>query len=340
MKALGLVTVLAIFIPAATALAREQDPRLTTFLAERPRMAAALAEPVASCVARQDTRHPVFHGCIDWHSAVHGTWALIAYTRTTGDQRYRPLIERTLDPNRLAQERRDLAGDPHFEMPYGRAWFLRLAMDHHRTFHSDLLTPMADDIAESLIRYYTQNPPDPESTAYDNASWALINLHDYGQAHRNRRIVEWVKTMVRRHYLTREACPLQRVEIDQREFMAVCTNWAWLVQLVLPREEFNAWLARFLPADLPLTPVQAPANAHEVGLNFSRAWGLWRLYRATGNPRFLDSYLAHFQETYSRPALWKGDYRSVGHWVAQFGMFALTTSYDDAPPRTPVRSPP
>lgn len=304
---------------------------LAAFQAQRERVAGALTEPIAACEARRDTQHPVFYGCIDWHSSVHGMWALTAYTRATGDARYRGFVQRRLDPERLKQERAYLARNPDFEMPYGRAWFLRLAIDHQRAFGDNLLTPFADDVAESLVRYYTRTRPDPSSIAYDNASWALINLHDYGLARGNRKIVDFVLAAVRERYVTNVACPLQRLELDQPEFMAVCSNWAWLVQLVLPPKQFEDWLHDFLPPSLIIAPITRPRSAHEAGLNFSRAWGFWRLYQATNDERFLKLYLDHFNATYSRPAQWKGDYHSVAHWVAQFGMFALMVNYyDDA----------
>lgn len=303
---------------------------LAAFQSRRERVAQALAEPIAACVARRDTQHPVFHGCIDWHSSVHGTWALTAYTWATGDARYRALIQRTLDPERLKQERAYLARNPEFEMPYGRAWFLRLAIDYQQAFNDDLLTPFADEVAESLMGYYTRTRPNPSSIAYDNASWALINLHDYGRARGNPQTIDFVLAAVRERYLTKSACPLQRLELDQAEFMAVCSNWAWLVQLVLPPKQFKAWLHDFLPPNLAIAPITRPRNAHEAGLNFSRAWGFWRLYRTTNDDRFLKLYLDHFNATHSRPAQWKGDYRSVAHWVAQFGMFALMVNYYDS----------
>jgi hypothetical protein len=324
------ITALACVLHAICSRAADTPDELNVFLSQRLTIATALAEPIAVCVARKDTDHPAFHGCIDWHSAVHGVWALSAYTRASSDRRYQSLIKRVLNPRRLAQERNYLAQHPDFEMPYGRSWFLRLAIDHQRAFRTELLTPFADEVAQSLIVHYTRTAPDPLSVAYDNASWALINLHDYGVARHDRRVVEFVKTKVRAHYLTDSPCPLRRVELDRREFMAVCTNWAWLVQLVLPQNEFRAWLDRFLPADLPLQPITKPRSAHEVGLNFSRAWGLWRLYSATGDKRYSTLYLGHFGETYNDSNLWKGDYDSVAHWVAQFGMFALMTSYDES----------
>jgi hypothetical protein len=134
---------------------------------------------------------------------------------------------------------------------------------------------------------------------------------------------------VRAHYLRRVVCPLREVEVATREFMAVCTNWAWLVGKVLPRAEFKAWLADFLPPTLAIEPIAEAASVHQAGLNFSRAWGLWALYRMTGERRFLTAYLRHFESSFWRDDVWNGDYGKYAHWVAQFGMLALVLSFED-----------
>src|SRR5438552_860208 len=51
-------------------------------------MLADLAEPVDACLRRRDTDSPIFHGCVDWHSSVHGAAALLSYMNLTGDRRY------------------------------------------------------------------------------------------------------------------------------------------------------------------------------------------------------------------------------------------------------------
>jgi hypothetical protein len=300
---------------------------LAVFRAERATIAFQLSEPIAACVARRDTNNPSFHGCIDWHSAVHGTWALTAYTWATKDERYRPLIESILQPALLATERKKLDDNPDFEMPYGRAWLLRLVIDYRRAFATDMLDALGDDVAASLIAHYSSVAPDPTSFAYDSASWALINLYDYGVSRHNASAVDFVTAKVRSHYLTTAACPIERAEIATQEFMAVCTNWAWLVGKVLKPDEFAHWLTGFLPARLD--PITEPTSVHQIGLDFSRAWGLWNIYQETRDPRFATAYLRHFEQTYSHPLLWRGEYDAVAHWVPQFGMLALIVTYYD-----------
>jgi hypothetical protein len=306
-----------------------------TLRASGKAQAHELAAAVAVCVDRRDTDHPVFRGCYDWHSAVHGVWALAAHARLTGDDRHRAQVQALLTAEGIAAERAYLKAHPEFEMPYGRAWFLRLAVDYKRAFGDDRLDAMANEVADSLVAHYTKSPPDPLATAYDNASWALINLRLHGVFAGRADVVRFVDEAVRARFLGEAACPLVAAEVETREFMAICTNRAWLVGQVLPGDRFRPWLNTFLPASLPISPIMAPATVHQAGLNFSRAWGLWGLYVRTGEERFLEAYRRHYDEAYGRRDIWDGDYDKYRHWIPQFGMMALVQLHDEAPPVAP-----
>ena len=318
---LACVLAIATIIHVHPALPAELPPEYVPIVDNKLHIARSLTRPIARCFRRRDTSHPVFHGCIDWHSAVHAAWALTAYTRATGDRRYVDLIRETLRPDLIEVERKALQGNKDFEMPYGRAWFLRLAIDYGRTFQSDLLTPFADQVAESLMSYYARHPPIPFSRSYDNAAWALLNVLDYALERRNAPMAIAVDRLTRSHFLRhRKACP---IDDEGSTFMAVCLNWAWLVSRILPRDEFLRWLPGFLPSVEGFRPVKFPRSAHEYGMNFSRAWGLWELHSVTKDRKYLELFAAHFAQAYDNPENWDGDYLKVGHWVSQFGLFAL-----------------
>ena len=311
---------------ASVASAAPLPEAAAALVEQRAAIAFNLSHPIAECVARRDTEHPAFHGCIDWHSAVHGTWALIAYQRATGDARYAALVASTLDPNALDAERRYLREHPDFEMPYGRAWFLRLALEHARATNSTLLQPMGDEVAQSLVARYTREPPALESSSYGSASWALINLHDYARARGDATTIAFVVAQVRARFL--DGVARCRAPDEAPEFMAVCSNVLWLVAKTLPPAEVGPWLARHAPLALELAPITAPRRAHEYGKNFSRAWGLWGLYQVTGDPRWAEHWARHIVAGYRDPRHWAGDYHQVAHWVAQFGMFALQPTFE------------
>ena len=304
------------------------DEVLRALDARKQEFVAGLAQPILNCVGREDTRHHLFNGCIDWHSSVHGFWALTAAARVDGLKELGDYVREELSDKAIGLERAYMAKRPGFEMPYGRAWFLRLAIEFERAFDDKRLRAMADDMAQSLVSHLKQGPIDPTSASYDSQSWALINLRAYGRHTQQAELVEFVDRIVERHFESHDTPCAATADERRRSFMAMCTNWAWLVSETMEPERFKPWLEEFLPDPNAITPVTRPANAHVYGLNFSRAWGLWRLWRRSGNVRYLELYRQHLEPTFDKPDWWRGDYRVVGHWVAQFGMFAVMPLFE------------
>jgi hypothetical protein len=321
MTGLRAVVALAVLcLATAQAPAAAADP-LGALVAERARIASRLAAQSAYCTARRDTGHAAFAGCIDWHSAVHGTWSLVAYELATGDRQYSSLLSTVLSPERVARERALLRAEPAFEMPYGRAWLLRLAIDHERLRADTGLAAFADEVAASLLDHLRRRRIDPLRGSYGSHSWALINLYDYAVARGDAKLREATRKLVLDNFVTVDpACPY---ELERGHFMAVCTNWAALAARVMGRDDFAIWADMFIRLNGLPEPVARPAGAHHYGLNFSRAWGLWDIYAATGRDDAASAYAAHFRAGYAPATNWSGDYRKVGHWVAQFGMYAL-----------------
>jgi hypothetical protein len=294
---------------------------LLPLMERKQTVAAELARQVAFACGRKDTDHPAFKGCIDWHSAVHGVWALIAYQRATADAQYAPLVASILDGDALARERQHLRQRPAFEMPYGRAWFLRLAIDHHRLTGSDDLLAFSDEVAVSLRDFYRSYAIDRFTGAYQSASWALINLIDYARYRQFAGLEAEVLGWISEDFV--DVDPACAAGSERGEFMAVGANWAALVARVLDKADYATWLDAFIAAnDLP-KPLTRQSRDHELGLNFSRAWGLWDMYAASGRADVLQAFVEHFDNGFAPASNWCGSYRSVGHWVAQFGLYAL-----------------
>jgi hypothetical protein len=318
-----------VFAPPSRGLEQAESAELaTTRSPERfpPRrthdaMAAAFAAQAAMCTARRDTAHFAFHGCLDWHSAVHGAWALVAHQRRTGDRRYAAQIEALLDPSLIASELDYVRERPQFEMPYGRAWFLRLHHEWKAIGGDNRLDALASLIARSLIARYAAQPPNPRADRYANDSWALINLRLYGETAGARDIVERVDELVRTQFMAPTArCDL---DLENKGFLAVCTTWAWLVSQSATKEAFRSWYGVWNPGLESLAPVVEFNNAHDYGRNFSRAWALAALADATGDERLRSLHASHLEAGYAPETHWRGDYMTNGHWVAQFGMLAI-----------------
>lgn len=296
--------------------------RFRAFLIEAPHWAELLAAVPAQHVRRHDTIHPAFHGCIDWHSACHAVWALLAYKGLTGDARYDAIADEILLPAKLAVEGADLAARPDFEMPYGRAWFLRLALEDRRVTGSTRLTFVARDVARSLVENYRQTPPDPFAREYANPCWALINLFDYAQNENREDLADFARETAVGMAPSLQKLPSQVEEETWADFMAVTPNFC---DLLLRTGAATAGDVMRIagPRLLALRPVTVPTRPHHYALNFSRGWALFGLFEATQDERFLASSLDHVEMNLRHPSWWRGDYRAVSHWVPQFGMFAV-----------------
>jgi hypothetical protein len=296
--------------------------RLRAFLSEAPHWIDLLATEPARHVLRHDTIHPVFHGCIDWHSACHGVWALIAHERATGDKRHVHIVDALLMPEKLAREAADLAARPDFEMPYGRAWLLRLALEDRLATGSTRLTFIARDVAASLVDHYRAHPPEPFSREYANPSWALANLFDYATVENRADLLRFTRETARGLAASLDGLPSPDEEGSWPDFMAVVPNLCDLLartEAVTPEA-----IAKRVGARLEaLRPIREPTRAHHYALNFSRAWSLLALGEACRNERLIEVALDHLETGLTHPSWWRGDYRAVSHWVPQFGIFAL-----------------
>jgi hypothetical protein len=297
--------------------------RFRTFLQEAPHWADLLAQVPARHVLRHDTIHPAFHGCIDWHSACHAVWALLAHRGLNRDTRYESIVDNILMPSHIAAEMIDLGDRPDFEMPYGRAWFLRLALEDRAVTGSTRLTFAARQVANSMVAHYRAKPPQPLSREYANPCWALINMLDYAHTENRTDLAHFVRETAAAHILpSLSHLPSSKEEETWTDFMAVTPNLCEIVVRsgAAPIGEVMAKAAQRLHA---LSPVTDPKKPHHYALNFSRAWALFALYEASGDDKLLALYLDHMEMSLKHPSWWRGDYRAVSHWVPQFGMFAL-----------------
>ena len=314
------------------------DPVWDGFLDERDGHLRALSEPILDCVDQPDTNHPAFHGCIDWHSAVHGTFSLLAISRMTGDPAFAEAADDVLDPQSVADELAVLqAGGPFpNERPYGYAWFLALARERQRQGRDDLM-PLSDVVTNDLSDYIDALSPDAFATDlhdddYQNLSWALLNLWTQAAWEDDAAQADWVEDLVRGSVLPlAEGCRLDSAIDNVFDFFPPCLHQARLIVEVLPSDEAADWLADALPEPWDLPPLTDAPSPHIAGLNFSRTWGLHALWRATGDSALRDLYIAHIDVMMSRPELWAEDYYSYSHWVAQFGVYGLALTEDVVP---------
>lgn len=307
-----------------------------SFCASRLDYLSALAVPIAAGMTRQDTVHPAFRGCIDWHSCIHGLYALFTISRLTGEPRWSDLAESLFIPEKLDEELVCIRNEAlNRELPYGYAWFLKLAQDRRRFFQKDDLQPIAGELAKRLAQWVFSLSDNDIVTharhrAYGNVSWAVLNLWEWAQWNNELELAEAVSAFTRERLLPLDQALPPSCDHLTDEFFPAALQRMRAILTILPRNETATWLRTYLAEELRLEPVRRPAFPHSAGLNFSRCWGLWDLFRYTNSPRYRDQYVRHCVTQMNHPEYWRDDYKRYSHWVAQFGVYAIALSMDDA----------
>ena len=306
------------------------------FLDAREDYLHALAEPIVQCVTAHDTANPVFHGCVDWHSAVHGTWSLLAISRLTGDPYYAEVADQQLTAEAVDGELAQLEEGGWLaaaEIPYGYSWFLHLAREREDGGDADLV-PLADlaaaDLGDHLFGLDASGVTgNLLSASYLNLSWEAFNLHRQAMHVEDDELADEIETFVRDEVVPRtDDCPLQAEQTNTSGFFPPCLHAARLVLETLPDDEVQAWLDDHEPGEQQLDPIVQPATTHAAGLNFSRSWGLYALYLATGDTTYRTLYVRHIETHMAMPQYWADSYWSYSHWVAQFGVYGIALSYE------------
>ena len=305
------------------------------FCGSRMEYLETLAGTVEQGFTQRDTKHPAFCGCIDWHSSVHGAYALLAAARLTGQSRWAEVVDAAFTAECLDAELMALQnGDLDHELPYGYAWFLKLAKEREKGWGKVDLLPLATEIGLRLERWIFSLAAGEviahaKRREYGNLSWALLNLWEWSQWKANQGLTEKLLTFTRMWVLLLdEALPSSYDNVSD-EFFAASLQRTRTILTILPKVESRQWYESFYSKKVSLNPMQAAPTSHSAGLNFSRAWGFWTLYACTGNETYRALYVHHILTHMNLPECWRNDYRKHAHWVPQFGIYAIALSLED-----------
>jgi Protein of unknown function (DUF2891) len=284
--------------------------------------------------------HPIFYGCYDWHSAVHGYWLLARCLRRYSDLEAAPQIiehfESHLTEERAAVEAHSLAGSPVFERPYGWGWLLAFVTevalweDPQSRRWRRVLTPITESVADAFFQYLDRLDYPVRSGVHSNTAFALVLAAHFAQVIEHDLLGDDITLSARRFFLEDRDYPF-RYEPNGEDFLSAGLTEAVLVSQALPAAEFREWFAGFDPEQGSLLePAKVsdrrdPRIVHLDGLNLSRAWCLRAIARCLGSedPRYsaLDA-CAEAHLAASLPHIASREY--VGeHWLATFGALAL-----------------
>lgn len=300
---------------------------------------ADLVEPIAV--------HPIFYGCFDWHSAVHGYWSMVTLLKQFPEidkaEEIRKLLKENITAENVAIEVAyfEKPINKSFERTYGWAWLLKLSEELHKWD-----TPMAKELEQNLkpladiivLRYKEFLPKlnyPIRVGEHTNTAFGLTLAYDYAEAISDLELKRLIEERARDFYFNDENCPITW-EPSGYDFLSPCLEEVDIMRRVLSSEEFKTWMDAFLPqlADenyhLRVGEVSDRTDGklvHLDGLNFSRAWVFYGLAKQYPEYKHLQN-LAHEHIAYSYPNL-VGDSYEGGHWLGSFAIYALNKLHSE-----------
>jgi hypothetical protein len=310
---------------ASTPGFRPANRSATPFVADLSRLAA----PIEACIVRHDTANPAFHGCVDWHSAVHATFSLFAISRLTGNPVYRSVARQAVGGRRaimMAVKEVQATGLIE-ELPYGYGWSLILDTEA-RIEGNTQFDGLARVTAAALAKWLTHITPseldrNALSQEYSNTIWPVACLLIWSRVTHQARYTAIALRLAR--YLLTEPEQRQICSVDgggTYGFFAPCSLLAITAWLSGRNASTTHHILDALAGYQPL-PADNMVAVHSAGLNFSRSWGDVAAYNLTRSSKWLGRFEHLFGYEMRLSDIWAGSYYDYAHWVAQFGVFGI-----------------
>jgi len=289
--------------------------------------------------------HPIFYGCFDWHSSVHGHWLLAKvanlFPETELHQNVSSLFKQQFTVDKVATELAyfDRKWGKSFERTYGWAWLLKLqeelelSGDVEFQLYAIALKPLADRIADLYIDFLPRLSYPVRVGEHTNTAFGLVFALDFARLDENKKLIEAIKNVSLTFYTPDYSCPL-RYEPSGYDFLSPCLQEAEIMSKIISDDfEYTAWLEKFLPElfaeDFTLEPGKVADRTdgklvHLDGLNFSRAWALYTITRKLEDQTMVEKLKAIADEHVltSIDNVVGSDYAG-SHWLASFLFHAL-----------------
>ncbi|MEH6827474.1 DUF2891 domain-containing protein, partial [Parasphingorhabdus sp.] len=256
----------------------------------------------AADVAEPAKLTPVFYGCFDWHSAVHGHWLL---TRLWGqdlvpemDEEIAAALAANFTAEKIAGEMAYFQGDDRaaFERPYGIAWFLQLTAELREIADGEggkaeqaktwlaRLKPLEALIVGNIKDWLPKLAYPIRLGTHNQSAFAFGLFLDWAAGSGDSEMASLVRDKALSFHRNDRNCPMA-YEPSGEDFLSSCLMVADLMRRVMDDSEYASWLSTFLPeiptdgSDdwLKVGIVNDPTDGklvHLDGLNLSRAWAL------------------------------------------------------------------
>ena len=296
--------------------------------------------------------YPAFYGCLDWHSSVHGHW-LLAKVSEYHYESGKPVflndalsaLQKSITPENIAKEVEYLKtpGRASFERPYGLAWALMLDKELRVSPVKEIkdlqpiYSPLAKAARDKITAWLPKLDYPIRTGEHSQTAFGLSLSYDWAEVANDIELQNLIKERAMKYYKNDVKCPLN-YEPDGEAFLSPCLEEAALMARIMPKNEYNKWLVKFLP-QIPnngkadwLIPAKVsdrsdPKIAHLDGLNLSRAakMNIIASYLNEQNYGRYKSLMAAAKAhaDASLPFI-TGEHYEGGHWLGTFATYYLS----------------
>ena len=289
---------------------------------------------------------PIFYGCYDWHSSVHGFWSIVKlmkdFPELDKNNQVRNELNQMITPENVTVEMAFFndKNNKNFERTYGWAWLLQLQMELNNWQDKDAqvwaknLKPLSDIIITKYKDYLPKLVYPIRTGTHDNTAFGLSLAIDYARSVNDKTFENVIITNANRLYLKDKSCNIAFVPSGS-DFLSACLEEALLMSKIHSHDEYKKWLKPFLPQLCDKKHELKPGIVsdrtdgqlvHLDGLNFSRATALYQIANKLPELNYLNDWANH-HFNYSFNNISNDDYMG-SHWLGTFALYALKTKQE------------
>ncbi|WP_149525609.1 DUF2891 domain-containing protein [Sphingobacterium hotanense] len=288
---------------------------------------------------------PVFYGCFDWHSSVHGYWSIVKlmkqFPELDANGEVRQVLNQHITPENVVIEKAFFEDKNNlgFERTYGWAWLFKLQEELHTWNDPDAkrweqaLQPLVDLLVNRYKEYLPKQVYPIRTGQHDNTAFGLSLSLDYARTVGDRSFEAVIKERSLRYFKQDVNCNLA-YEPSGNDFLSPCMEEAFLMSKIMDKQEYNAWLKTFMPVlfdkDFKLEPAVVKDRTdgklvHLDGLNYSRAACLFGIVKQIPELESLKA-IAENHIAFSIGNISAKDDYMGSHWLGTFALYALSGS--------------
>jgi len=287
---------------------------------------------------------PSFYGCWDWHSAVHGHWAMVKILKDFPEISNKEIILSKLDKNlskvNLDKEYEFFKNEfaKGFERTYGWAWLMKLyseliSWDNDKAqVWANNMQPLVNLLSHRTTLFLDKLSTPLRPGTHANTAFSFSLMIEYSKVVNDELLYNKIKDYSIKNFFGDIKCPVQ-YEPSGTDFLSPCLAEAALMSQILEKREFNDWLYKFLPSfdegsfgniikPPEVLDPEDPGIGHLIGLMFHRAWTLKDIainLENVSDKNFLLAIAKKHSET-GYDIMFESGYGGE-HWLATFAIY-------------------